>query len=616
MCVNDDLILARVARHHVREGRLQQAESLVTAWQQRVPGAAAPLALQSLTALLSGDLEQAKNLAQQAVARDSRLALAYFSLAQIYLAEDRQDDALTGAQKAIQLDPSDSEVACFLAHLHLQRGQLDQAEHLLRRTVEAQADPYAKLALAELLLNHARGELGEVEQLAREVYTHSPHIASAWALHGLAVASSGDLVLGRSRLEFALALEPDQPAFLLPLVQVALSEADSAALERAVTLARRATALAPYNWRAPSLLSQALRMQRQHLESMKVLAAAAKDFPQQPELLLGLARTCVDIAQFDAAIEALDKARTLAAPQTDLLGIQFELHMRRGDMPSAVVAIEELDAIERSGGRRLPALDDVEAGQILGVMGRGLAQYLAYVRFLPALKQKMPGVRVKLAAAPRFAALMARIPGVDEVSVDEQFGANWVEPLQRLPALLGVSAETVLFDGPYINASQAAHDQARAERAAIAGPCVLVDLGSSPDAALVRHLGHWLRQSAATAVVLSPIDAWQTQKENGLRVISLDAEDLEMVAGWALLVDAVLAGDVPLAHLAGGLGVSANVFLPLGHDPLWGVQAETSWYPFLRLYREPLAGGWELAWAAIEASLREHTAFPVEPVSR
>ncbi len=604
--MNEETILARVARDHLRDRRFQQAQSLISAWQQRSSGATAPLALQGLYALMNSEIERAKNLAQEAVARDPSSALAYFSLAQVYLAEGRPDDGLTCAQKANQLDPSDAEAACLLAHLQSQVGQLDQAESLLRRSLQIKTDPITKLALAELLLNHSRGELGEVEQLAREAYTQSPHIPGAWALHGVVMANLGDIATARSRLEFALALDPDQPNFMLPLAQVALSEGGDVALEQAVSLARRAIALAPHETRARHLLADAMRMQRQYLAAIKVLADASNIFPSNPEIFLSLARSCLDIGKLDAANEALEKAQALSPNLAHSQALMVDLHMRRGDVRAAFMAFESLDEIDRSGVRRLATLQEVGAGQILGIMGRELSHYLAYARFFPMLKEKTPVAHLKIAVAPHFASLISRLPGVDEVSVEKQFGAHWLEPLQRLPALLQLSPDTLLFDAPYLHASPAAVSQARAERAAFDGPCALVDLGPNPDPILVRLLGHWLRQHGTSVVILTPVDVWQLQIDAGLNVIPLDSQDLEMVAGWTMVVDTILVGDVALAHLAGGLGATAHVFLSPGHDPIWGTDGTTSWYPSLRLHKEPVTGGWELVWATVEAGLNEY----------
>lgn len=69
--------------------------------------------------------------------------------------------------------------------------------------------------------------------------------------------------------------------------------------------------------------------------------------------------------------------------------------------------------------------------------------------------------------------------------------------------------------------------------------------------------------------------------------------------------DLVVTSDTAIAHLAGALGVP--VWLVLKHVPDWRwlLEGETSpWYPTMRLFRQPAAGDWDGAFAAVAAAVR------------
>ncbi len=60
-----------------------------------------------------------------------------------------------------------------------------------------------------------------------------------------------------------------------------------------------------------------------------------------------------------------------------------------------------------------------------------------------------------------------------------------------------------------------------------------------------------------------------------------------------------------MAHLAGALGVETWLLLPFAPDWRWGASGErTSWYPSLRLFRQPAPGDWAALLPRLCDSLR------------
>ena len=69
--------------------------------------------------------------------------------------------------------------------------------------------------------------------------------------------------------------------------------------------------------------------------------------------------------------------------------------------------------------------------------------------------------------------------------------------------------------------------------------------------------------------------------------------DFADTAALVANLDLVISVDTAVAHLAGALG--KPVWLLDRFDPCWrwlDGRRDSPWYPGLRLYRQPVAGGW------------------------
>lgn len=603
---NNDQILLQVFQSHLREGRIPKAQLLVGAWLQRSPGSATAIALQAQLDLASGQLEQAQQHAQQANAIDSHNAQSAFALGQTYAAQNQLDQAITALERAHLLAPGDPSIASHLAQVHTGRRQVEQALKVLDNFKTNDPSHYDPLLLkAELLLNHRPDQPERVLDITQRICAVAPHLATARILNGLALASVGDSEGARQQLELGMQIEPDQVPFLLAAVQFTLQDPAStpAHLEQATAHAQRACALAPQDWRGPLNLGRLMRRQRQINAAVQMLGQACKNFAQEAELWLELGQCSLHAGQHSAAENALAKAQEINPQHPLCAELQLALHLRQDQWASANAAHEAQDQALYAQRPRLPAPVAASAKvQVIGLYGRSLGDYLQYARYLGPLK-RASGARLRLACTPGMAPLFGLVDGVDEVMDNEKFGAQWVEPLVRTPLLLGLQDQPPVWQGAYLRATPATRAHAQAQRSAHAGPCVLLDLGDQPEAILLRQLGYWLAQNKALVLLVSGQAAWRAGTA-GATLLPLPTQDLDLLAAWATVADAVLTlGDTPLAHLSGALALQAQVLLPLGHDPMWGGKANSTWYPTLQLHREPLAGGWEQTWGAIEKIL-------------
>lgn len=592
MSMNHDDLVAQAVRSHIREGRLPPAQAIVSAWLQRTPVAAAPLALQVLLNLAGGQAGEALVHAQRAVASDASSSLAYLALAHAHLAQGSKDDALVCAQRACGLAPYDNEILRLVAELLIDAGNVQEAlMHLWRLAGSASASAVIRAMWAELALTGSRGDLTEAERQARLACTQEPCLASAHAVLGMVLATQGQFPQARDELDLALRLEPDQPGFLLSLVQMLLAEGGASALQEARVQASRALALAPQDSRAALLLAQAWRALRKPVHAIQVLSKACKQSPDNGAMLLELSWVCVEVGECEAARQALERAQTLQVPDELLRGLRLEISFCQGDLTTAFSLLDQADAAERGAQARMPVLPSEEgyAGRQVVVRAATLSQYLLYVRFAERLTQRDAQIWLHASneAWASFLPLSAGIAGIADSASAQEDG----DPITRLPLLAGWQSDQPLFDAPYLVPPAKTLLLLREHLKKDGRPCALVDFGFEPDPTFVRQVLHCVSQQNLRVVALGQVAPWHAFYD-GCQVEALDLTDAGLMAAWVYLAKTVVCTDGPLAHLAGGLGVPAVVWLPLGHDPVWGHQPQsTAWYPSLTLFREPIEGG-------------------------
>lgn len=106
---------------------------------------------------------------------------------------------------------------------------------------------------------------------------------------------------------------------------------------------------------------------------------------------------------------------------------------------------------------------------------------------------------------------------------------------------------------------------------------------------ILGHPAHWvLLQTELRDDDLASRDALE-----GLRVPGAALVDFGDTAGLIANLDLVITVDTAVAHLAGSLGVPT--WLLLGHAPdyRWMLnRPDTTWYPSMRLFRQPRPGDW------------------------
>ena len=95
-------------------------------------------------------------------------------------------------------------------------------------------------------------------------------------------------------------------------------------------------------------------------------------------------------------------------------------------------------------------------------------------------------------------------------------------------------------------------------------------------------------------------DAALLRRRGDVFPIGANFEDFADTAAAIAALDAVIAVDTAVAHLAGAMGKPLFLLLPFAADFRWlRGRADSPWYPSARLFRQPQFGDWDGAVKAI-----------------
>ncbi len=525
----------------------------------------------------------------------------------------------------------------------LMRSQLSQS---------SQSNTSRPLKRARRAFEH--GEFAKAERLYAEVLQH--HRNNFDAVHGL-----GQINYRRGRLDAALSLfqealqcDPFRADGFgsLGLVFHALRH-----FERALVSFDEGLRLEPndaelLNGRGVVLLE--LRRPREALEAFDRLLASTPDhcdaLGNRANALLRLNRVAEAVVAYDRALElapnnaplfanraaalrrldrpheALMSATRALAIKPDLAHARFVEAVARlslGDFSAGWRAYEArwhvgwLASQRRDYGAPLWLGEESLAGKtILLHAEQGLGDTIQFARYAPLLAAR--GATIVLEVQPELHRLLSTMPGVAKVVARKSPLPRYDFhcPLLSLPLACGTTLETIPADTPYLAPGEG---DAAVWRARLPRGRPLVGLVWSGE----RSHDNDLNRSARLAT-LAPIldlpgigfvslqhevrdeDSGLLRRRGDVPAIGADFKDFADTAAAIAGLDAVIAVDTAVAHLAGAMGKLLFLLLPFAADFRWlRGRDDTPWYPSARLFRQLHFGDWDGAVNALRQELAQ-----------
>jgi tetratricopeptide (TPR) repeat protein len=495
-----------------------------------------------------GELTKAERLYAECLQHQANSFDALHGLGQIHYRRGRLDTALASFQEALRSDLSRAEGFAGLGLVFLALRDFARALNSYRQGLRLEPDN------AELL----NGEGVSLLELRRpgEALTRFDRVLALWPDHVDALGNRGNALLRLNRVEEAV----EAYEHLLEL-----------APNNAPLLANRAAALR--------------RLDRPH----EAMASAQKALAIRPDFAQ---------ARFVEAVARLSLGDFAAGWQA------YEARWHVGWLASQ----------RRNYGAPLWLGKEPLAGKTLLLHAeQGMGDTIQFARYAPLLAAQ--GATVVLEVQEPLVRLLSDMRGVAKVVARKEPlpAYDFHCPLLSLPLACGTTLETIPTEVPYIAARHAelARWQARLPRQR-----PLVGLVWSGERSHDNDLNRSMRFASLLPLLDLPGVRFvslqhevreddQALLKSRTDVVQIGAEfaDFADTAASIAALDAVIAVDTAVAHLAGALGKPLFLLLPYAADFRWlRGRADSPWYPGARLIRQPHFGDWE---AAIELLRQE-----------
>jgi tetratricopeptide (TPR) repeat protein len=496
-------------------------------------------------------------------------------------------------------------------------GDLAQADRLCRAVLQREPGNYDVLHLAGCV-NHELGRLAEALRFLAAAVRRNVRSAAALTDLGLVQHRLEQYADALASYDAALALAPDD-CDLINRRAVALLRLDRP--DDALAELDRLLALAPGHADALGNRGNVLMRLNRPDDAIASYDAARRIVGDTAQLLTNRAHA---LRRLDRLVDAILDLEAAVVRRPDFAEAHFELAMARlarGDLPGGWREYEwrwktaAFAANARSFTSPLwTGEQDLANKTILLHAEQGLGDSIQFVRYVPLVAAR--GARVILEVQPELLSLLAGCAGAADVIARgrklPRFDLHC--PLMSLPRAFRTTADAIPAGVPYIQVG-AARAQAWAERLAAQGPLIGVAWAGRP-----TH--HNDQNRSLPLVRLAPL-----LRRPDLRFVSLQRElragdeeilrecpgvidlggvpdDLADTAALIGRLDAVIAVDTAVAHLAGALGRRLYLLLPFAADFRWPRGREdTAWYPSARLIRQPAFGDWDGAVARLGALL-------------
>lgn len=321
-----------------------------------------------------------------------------------------------------------------------------------------------------------------------------------------------------------------------------------------------------------------------------------------------------------AARQAYQEALWLGAEPRRRLYERWTCHMLVGDYESAWNEsdreMQTRGNLPREYGSPLWDGEPLEGRSVFVRFQHGLGDSLMYLRYVSLLHETCRHVAIEI--QPELMQLVEGIGDVDRVL--ESFKGD---PLPELRAEWGDVAEVECAELPYIFRTTPSimpppvEIAVSEERLACAksyietaAPLAQIRVGINCCASqwhAARSVPEWLLQELADipGVALFCVQQEPPQDLVGVNFHPKHVKDIADTAALISNLDLVITPDTMVAHLAGSLGKSVWTMLLFDCDWRWmGTGETTSWYPSMRLFRQPKRGDWPSVTKAVKEELK------------
>lgn len=542
-----------MARTALTEGRLGEAEELFQQIHRAAPRNVEAAINYSIVLMELKRLPEALAMSDAAVAAGPGSSSAYHVRACILTKLGRHDDAVANFRRALEIRPTFAEAWRNLANGLVRQNKLDEAVQAVCRSLDFEGGHTGPII--DLGDPAQRRELsGRAETVLRAVVAARPDSYGPLANLGSVVCSSGNH-------------------------------------DEAIELFRKACVLRPDLADAHANLGDALSRRGLREEAINALDKALELDPSHALAHFLRSLVLLRLGRLDEGWKDYLwrwKWRYFRAMHA---GVRFETPVWDGS-PLA--------------GKRI----------LLGGE-QGFGDFIQFIRYVPMVVQR--GGRVVLQERAPLTRLLARVEGVHEVVPGGEHPAD-IEahcPIMNLPALFGITLDTVPANVPYLSPypedaavwRQRLEGERRLKVALVwaGNPHHSADAQRSMDVTLLNPL---LRNEEAAfySIQVGRNGDLDRLGDDRMRVTDLapHLKDFAETAAAIEQMDLVIGVDTAVIHLTGALAKLAWLMLPVNAEWRWMDDRDDSpWYPTMRIFRQTAKGDWEGVIARLGEALRQ-----------
>lgn len=493
------------------------------------------------------------------------------------------------------------------------------------------------------------GSLNEAKQAYEAIIAEHPDFPDAYHLLGLLLFQAGHAQQGLALVQESVNRAPDNLTFLDNFIKIlSAQKLWPQALEATAHLLDIPDGDTPDN---QARLADLFIMLGRLDDAMSTLTALVERAPGNAVGLRLLGRVHIALGNAQDAVEAyeralklnpnaainhynlgnalslvraLDRAESAYAEAIRLDDTLAEAHARlgmvkmlRGDLSGGWPEYEWRWKGEGFPNRQAPGpLWDgarLNGGTLLLTTEQGFGDAFQFARYA-VLAKECSGARTVIEAQAPIAALMGRVPGVDDVVTRGKplppFDAQ--APLMTLPGILGTTLDTIPVSVPYLTADDVVRQRWSAKLAALPGLKAGIAWRGNPDQL------HNIYRSCPVAALRPLLDiegvTWVGLQKDptadelaalpGLVDCGRSIETFDDTAAIMAELDLVISVCTSVAHMAGGLARPVWVMLSAGSDWRWFLERPDSpWYPTARLFRQNTMHDWNGVIGNVAAAL-------------
>lgn len=574
--------------------------------------------------------------------------------------------ALPIYERALKLDPENTDIHYVMGVLNKQLGAPEKAEQCYQNAVAVQPANFN----AWYNLGNVRIELGRLDDAAQayqKTVALNPGMAVAWNNLGNVLKALGRLDEAEAAYQKSISAEPGNVDALFNLGEVQRSRG---ALADAVRTFEKVLDLNPNHGATLNNLGSVLRDMKHYDRSADLLRKAVLVSPDLPMGYINLGNTLRARGDYQEAQIHFEKALSLHPENPKALTNYGNLLQDMGLYDKAKARFEQAlvyDPQSPEGHYNLGlfdllcgnykegwphfnkrwGLDDFIRGypqtniplwqgqpldgrKLLIWDEQGVGDTLLFASLIPDVINRGGDVKIMCDARliPLFERAFAGVEAVPKTGGSEMMSGetdvDYHVPMGNLGGILRNEPSSFSGQSAFLRSDEPVVAELRNRYRTRPGD-ILVGIAwhsKGPDSGprksvALRDLMPVLEIPGISFVNLQYGDTEQERQqlraETGVEIYN-DKEidqlkDLDGFASQVKAMDRIVTISNTTAHMAGALGVSASLMLCTTPIWYWGPErADTPWYPSLDLYRQSVAGEWEKVIKSVAEDLKSETA--------